>query len=155
MQVDENKVGRFTSALEKMLMKMQEVDNTCVELTKDISKREFSIIVFVGKQDEVIMRDIAEYLNIPMSTCTGIVDKLVEKGHLARFHSDEDRRIIKVTLSQAGKTSFHLLETTLFNMGNTMLNDLTPSEQDNLIILLEKVTLNLDQYVPAAANTLD
>ncbi len=150
MEVDENKVGRFTSALEKMLMKMQEVDNTCVELTKDISKRDFSIIVFVGKQEEVIMRDIAEYLNIPMSTCTGIVDKLVEKGHLARFHSNEDRRIIKVTLSRVGKNSFQLLESTLFNMGNTMLGDLTSSEQENLIMLLEKVTQNLDQYVPAA-----
>lgn len=148
MAVDENKVGRFTSALEKMLMKMQEVDNSCVELTKDISKRDFSIIVFVGKQEEVIMRDIAEYLNIPMSTCTGIVDKLVEKGHLARFHSNEDRRIIKVTLSKFGKTSFQLLESSLFNMSTTMLGDLNQKEQDELIKLLEKVTSNLDQHVP-------
>ncbi|MEP1093694.1 MAG: MarR family transcriptional regulator [Cyclobacteriaceae bacterium] len=148
MAVDENKVGRFTLALEKMLMKMQEVDNSCVELTKDISKRDFSIIVFVGKQEEVIMRDIAEYLNIPMSTCTGIVDKLVEKGHLARFHSDEDRRIIKVTLSKFGRASFQLLESSLFNMGTMMLGDLKQKEQEELIKLLEKVTINLDQHVP-------
>ncbi len=154
MSVEENKVVRFTCALEMMLMKMQEVDNTCVELTKDISKRDFSIIVFVGKQEEVIMRDIAEYLNVPMSTCTGIVDKLVEKGHLVRFHSEEDRRIIKVTLSEVGKTSFHLMKSTLFNMGNTMLSDLNKSEQENLITLLEKVTLNLDQYVPEAAESV-
>lgn len=148
MRAEENKVGRFTSALETMLMKMQEVDNFCVELTKDISKRDFSIIVFVGKQEEVIMRDIAQFLNIPMSTCTGIVDKLVEKGHLRRFHSDEDRRIIKVSLSKSGKNSFHLMETSLYNLGSTMLSDLTAKEQESLIALLEKVTLNLDQHTP-------
>lgn len=150
MRVDENKIGRFTSALERMLMKMQEVDNFCVELTKDISKRDFSIIVFVGKNDEVIMRDIAQFLNIPMSTCTGIVDKLVEKGHLRRFHSEKDRRIIKVSLSKSGKKSFHLMESGLYNLGNTMLSDLSAKEQENLISLLEKVTLNLDSHTPTA-----
>lgn len=152
MGTTEAMIGRFTATLEKMLMKMQEVDNVCVELAKDISKRDFSIIVFVGKNEEVIMRDIAEYLNIPMSTCTGIVDKLVEKGHLARFHSNEDRRIIKVSLSKAGKASFRLMESGLFNLGNTMLSDLTKEEQENLISLLEKVTINLDQHTPMAMN---
>lgn len=147
MSVDRNKVERFTNALEKMLMKMQEVDNFCVELTKDISKRDFSIIVYVGKSNEVIMRDIAEYLNTPMSTTTGIVDKLVDKGYITRFHSQEDRRIIKVKLSKFGKDSFDLLETSLFNMSNTMLSDLAPQERTSLISLLEKVTQNLENHL--------
>jgi len=154
MAVVENKISRFTSALEKMLMKMQEVDNSCVELTKDISKRDFSIIVLVGKREEVIMREIAEFLNIPMSTCTGVVDKLVDKGHLVRFHSDEDRRIIKVSLSKSGRNSFHLLESGLFKLGNTMLGDLSASEQENLIGLLEKVAANLDKHTPVGISQI-
>ena len=146
--VEEEKIERFTSALEMMMMKMQEVDNTCVELTKDISKRDFSIIVFVGKQEEVIMRDIANFLNIPVSTTTGIVDKLVENGYLSRYHSSEDRRIIKVGLSTQGKNSFNLLQTSLFNMGNTVLGDLTNEEREQFIGLLEKVTKNLEKHVP-------
>lgn len=150
MRVEEEKIIRFTCALEKMLMKMQEVDNTCVELTKDITKREFSIITYIGKTGEVIMRDISEFLNVPMSTTTGIVDKLVDKGYLTRVHSEKDRRIVMVTLSKFGKESFELLQSTLFNMGDTMLSDLTIEEQTNLIYLLEKVTLNLDNYTPSA-----
>jgi DNA-binding MarR family transcriptional regulator len=131
-----------------MMMKMQEVDNTCVELTKDISKRDFSIIVFLGKNQQVIMREIAEFLQVPLSTTTGIVDKLVESGYLSRFHSNEDRRIIKVGLSSSGKKSFNLLQTSLHNMGKTVLGDLTPTERDQFIGLLGKVTGNLQKHVP-------
>ena len=133
---------------------MQEVDNTCVELTKDISKRDFSIIVFIGKTGEVIMRDISEFLNVPMSTTTGIIDKLVEKGYLTRLHSEKDRRIIKVKLSKFGKDSFELLESTLYNMGETMLSGLNSDEQTSFINLLEKVTANLGNYTPAVAQKI-
>ncbi|MFY0654783.1 MAG: MarR family transcriptional regulator [Cyclobacteriaceae bacterium] len=146
--VEEEKIVRFTEALEMMMMKMQEVDNTCIEVTKDISKRDFSIIVFVGKKEEVIMREIAEYLQIPVSTTTGIVDKLVENGYLSRFHSSTDRRIIKVELSSSGKKSFNLLKTSLYNMANTVLGDLTIEEREQFIGLLEKVTVNLEKHVP-------
>jgi len=81
----EQKIQRFTTALEMMFLQMQEVDNTCMEVSKDISKREFSLIVFVGKQQQVIMRDIADFLAVPMSTTTGIVDKMVEKGYIAQL----------------------------------------------------------------------
>ena len=146
--VEEVDIERFTGALETMMMKMQEVDNTCVELTKDISKRDFSIIVFIGKNQEVIMREIAEFLQVPLSTTTGIVDKLVESGYLSRFHSNEDRRIIKVGLSSSGKKSFNLLQTSLHNMGKTVLGDLTSSERDQFIGLLDKVTGNLQKHIP-------
>lgn len=146
--VEEDKISRFTAALETMMMKMQEVDNTCVELTKHISKRDFSIIVFVGKNEEVIMRDIAEFLNIPVSTTTGIVDKLVENGYLSRYHSNTDRRIIQVGLSTSGKKSFNLLQTSLHNMAKTVLGDLSTDEREQFIGLLEKVTCNLEKHVP-------
>lgn len=146
--VEEVDIERFTGALETMMMKMQEVDNTCVELTKDISKRDFSIIVFLGKNQEVIMREIAEFLQVPLSTTTGIVDKLVESGYLSRVHSNEDRRIIKVGLSSSGKKSFNLLQTSLYNMGKTVLSDLTASERDQFIVLLDKVTGNLQKHIP-------
>ncbi len=141
----EQKISRFTTALEMMFLQMQEVDNTCMEVTKDISKREFSLIVFVGKQQQVIMRDIADFLAVPMSTTTGIVDKMVEKGYIARYHSDQDRRIIKVELSKFGKETFELMERTMFRMGDAMLGDLSDKEQNLLVSLLEKVTFNLQK----------
>ena len=121
---------------------------TTLELDVVISKDQkvvISLIVFVGKQQQVIMRDIADFLSVPMSTTTGIVDKLVDKGYIARYHSDQDRRIIKVELSKFGKETFELMETTLFRMSDAMLGDLSDKEQNQLVKLLEKVTTNLQE----------
>ncbi|MEO9967100.1 MAG: MarR family transcriptional regulator [Reichenbachiella sp.] len=146
----DDKIEKFTHCLEALMMKMQEADNTCIELTKDISKRDFAVLIFVGKNEDVIMRDIATFLGIPVSTTTGVIDKLVEKGFLKRYHSKEDRRTIKIGLSKFGQDSFNLLQSTLHHMGGAMLSGLNSKEQADLIYLLEKVTSNLVNYVPTA-----
>lgn len=147
--IDE-KICKFTQCLEALLMRMQEADNTCVEITKDITKRDFAVLTFVGKNHDVIMRDIAGYLGIPVSTTTGVIDKLVEKGYLKRYHSKEDRRTIKIGLSKFGQDAFNLLQSTLHHMGGAMLSGLSDKEQKDLIHLLEKVSVNLGNYVPTA-----
>ena len=146
----DNQICQFTHCLEALMMKMQEADNTCIELSKDISKRDFAVLTYVGKNHDVIMRDIAAYLGIPVSTTTGVIDKLVEKGYLKRYHSKEDRRTIKIGLSKFGQDSFNLLQSTLHHMGGAMLSGLNDSEQSKLIELLGKITSNLVNYVPTA-----
>ncbi|SMD39020.1 DNA-binding transcriptional regulator, MarR family [Reichenbachiella faecimaris] len=146
----DDKICKFTDCLEALMMKMQEADNTCVELSKDISKRDFAVLIFVGKNHDVIMRDIAMYLGIPVSTTTGVIDKLVEKGYLKRYHSKEDRRTIKIGLSKFGLDSYNLLQSTLHHMGGAMLAGLSEKEQTELIHLMERVAANLVNYVPTA-----
>jgi len=145
----EEKVQRLIEAFQKVILKMQEVDNTCLTLTQDISKQDLALISFIGRKGEVIMRDIADYLEVPLSTGTGIVDKLVDKGYLKRHHSDEDRRIVKVGCSQYGTETCELVHQMVFKMGNTILNDMSDQDQEDLIILLEKVTTNLKKHVTA------
>ena len=36
-------------------------------------------MLFVDRYEEIIMSRIAEYINVPMSTATGIVERLVKK----------------------------------------------------------------------------
>ena len=149
MIIPDDKVNRFSLALQKMLLKMQEVDNSCLEVSKDLSKREFTLIIFIGKTGNTIMRDVADFLQVPVSTATGIVDKLVERKYLKRIHSDEDRRIVQVCLDKQGKAAFDLLQRQMFKMCHRILTDLTTNDQDCFIDILDKISSNLDQHVPA------
>ncbi len=143
-----NNVNRLGQSLEKLLLKMQEVDNTCVELTKDISKQDLSLIGNIGIKGEVIMREIAEYLETPLSTATWIVDKLVAKRYLKRYNSIEDRRIVKVGLTNKGQKTYELFQRQKMLMGERILKDLSLKDQSNLISLLEKITQNLNAHTP-------
>jgi DNA-binding MarR family transcriptional regulator len=148
MLIDNTKIERFSTAIQNMMLMMQQVDNSCLEVTKDLSKKEFGLVVFVGKMQRVIMRDIADFLNVPVSTTTGIVDKLVDNGYLKRSHSLTDRRIIEVELSKSGCKTYDFLYTSMFELCNKMLSDLEGNEPDKLIGLLEKVTSNLSKHTP-------
>ena len=79
MKVDAGNINRLGLAFEKLLLKLEEVDNFCMELSKDITKADLSLIGYVGRENEVIMRQVAEFCEVPLSTATWTVDKLVDK----------------------------------------------------------------------------
>ena len=140
---------RLIEAMGRMIVMMQEIDDTCVRMSEDISKKELLIVSFVGDNESVIMREIAEYMHIPVSTTTGIVDKLVQKGYLSRQFSPSDRRSISIVLNELGQQTHKLMDCMKNEMANKIIDDLKEQEANDLIGLLEKVTNNLNKYVPA------
>ena len=136
-------VKRFTNAMEDLLMKMQEVDNSCMEVTEDISKRDFSLVIMLGKSGNLTMSEISEFLQIPMSTATNVVDKLVSKDYLARYHGQEDRRTVKVGLSKNGEVMFRLLETTMYNFGQAILSGFSEEEKEQFIGFMQRAKQNV------------
>lgn len=139
---------RLIEAMGRLIMMMQEVDDTCLRLSEDISKKDLMIVTFVGDNEKVIMREIAEYMDIPVSTTTGLVDKLVQKGYLQRQFSPTDRRSISIVLDVIGKNIHEMMTNMKNEMATKIIDDLKVSEADNFIQMLEKVTSNLHKYVP-------
>ena len=137
--VDKNDIDTFFNSFEKLTFKLQEVDNFCVDLTKDISKQGLSLVGFVGDRDTVIMRDIAEFLDVPFSTATGIVDKLVDLKYLTRFNSSEDRRTVLVRLDKKGNELCRIFNCKKFELGERVLSQLDENERKTFIHLMDKV----------------
>jgi len=148
MKVNEQNIARLAAAFERLILKLEEVDDFCVELTQDITKSELALIGYIGREQEVIMRQVATYCEVPLSTATWTVDKLVEKNYLKRVNSKEDRRIVKVSLTKKGNDLFELFQSKKFEMGQRMLSDLSQKRQLEFIQLLEEVTENLQAHVP-------
>ncbi|MEM7552067.1 MAG: MarR family transcriptional regulator [Bacteroidota bacterium] len=141
LKKDDELLVRFSDSFERLIVKMQEVDSFCVDMTKDISKQDLSLIGFVGKRDRLIMRDIAEFLEVPFSTATGIVDKLVQKGYLLRFNSEEDRRTVWVGLTEKlGKETYEFFSMKKMEMSQRIMSLLTSKEQEQFLDIMEKVT---------------
>ncbi|TRX60777.1 winged helix DNA-binding protein [Fulvivirga sp. M361] len=141
--VSTNEINAFFESFERLMLKLQEVDNWCVDLTQDISKQGLSLVGFVGEKETVIMRDIAEFLAVPFSTATGIVDKLVEINYLERFNSAEDRRIVLVKLGDKGHELNKLFITKKCELGELVLCQLNKEERKSFIQLMDKVKLGL------------
>ena len=91
-----------------------------------------------GKQDPSI-KDISEELNFPMSTLTGIFNKLVAKELVARDRCREDRRVVRVKLTEHGKKATALKQTNSRQFAIDILRKLSEQEQDQLLNLLKKI----------------
>lgn len=134
MEADSKMVQRFIMALEDMIMQMQQIDNSCMDAYQDVSKREFALLVTLGRSGTMIMREVATYLRVPMSTATGIVDKLIAKNYLIRTYSPEDRRVIMVDLSKEGQAIFQSLQVRMLDFGKQMLEVFSEEQEKNTFV---------------------
>ncbi len=134
------------TAMQNMFGAMQEKVSECSVLCGGLDKKELSILEFIGNSQDIIMRDIADFLKASVSTVTGIVDKLVNKELVLRHYSQEDRRIINIALSTQGDEMFKLYKAAKRKMGSAILSALDEPEQDKLIELFEKVTADISKH---------
>jgi DNA-binding MarR family transcriptional regulator len=69
-----------------------------------ITLPQFLILNFLDKEGESNMTHLAQFLNVSTPAATGIVDRLVKYGYIARVFDPEDRRIIKIRLTPKGSS---------------------------------------------------
>ena len=53
------------------------------------------------------MKDVADMLRIAGPSATVIIDRLVEKGELKRAEDPDDRRIVRICITESGKKTLH------------------------------------------------
>ena len=107
-----------------------------------LAPQELKIIEFLGERSPRIMRELCEAMSLPLSTGTGVVDKLVEKGLVLRDRLPEDRRVVAIELSSLGKEVFLELLRQHLAISQAMLEALTAEEQEMLVMLMRKVVRN-------------
>ena len=90
------------------------------------------------------MGEISKALDVPLSTATRIVDGLVENGYAERVNDPDDRRIVRVTLTDDGRMLYGAMYDYVRERINEVLGRLDGDERTQLFTLLRKVADNLD-----------
>lgn len=139
MKVQEENTEKFSEALMRLAQAFKNETESCSKMCGGLSEKELSIMVFVGKNKNVKMSDIADNISAPMSTLTSIVDKLVDKKLLTRDHSGEDRRVINVSLSATGKNTYSKITCKRKDLAETILLGLNEKDQALLIKYIQKL----------------
>ena len=149
MTFSSEKAKELALAVQDMMVAMKEVDETCAHLLEHISVRELHLVSYVGDHGQVTMSTIAEFLNIPLSTATSIVDRLVENRILQRGVSPTDRRKVLILLDQEGQAAFDLFLQMRIGMSDRMMAMLSTEEVDQFIILIHKINEGMKNLAEA------
>lgn len=74
------------------------------------------------------MGELARSLGVRMSTATGLVDRLIQRGLVEREASQEDRRVILVRLSGRGRRAHHAIQRKVRSRMAAATQDLSAAE---------------------------
>jgi len=97
------------------------------------------------KNGVLTMGELSGALSVPFSKATRIVDSLVADGYLKRLHDPDDRRVIKVALTDKGSRLHRTIENFTGEHVQEILAGLTHEEQEILFVLIRKVVSALEK----------
>jgi len=96
-----DKVSEIFSDMVNMAMKIEDRTRKATS-AGDLSVAEMRTLDAVGLRESKSMSQVAQYLNVSMGTLTTSISRLVKKGYVERFRIPEDRRVVKIRLTDSG-----------------------------------------------------
>ena len=106
---------------------------------KDISVNDMHIIDAVGIQQQKNMSTVARTLGVTVGTLTIAVNNLVKKGYIQRMRSQEDRRVVLISLTEKGEKAYRHHQNFHEKMVLAVLKDLNVEETESLTRDLTKL----------------
>jgi len=123
-----NEIGRLMHAL-------TETQEVPLELTHN----QFMSAVYLLRLKTATMTEISDASGISASAMTGIIDRLIEKGIAVRERDTDDRRVVKIMLSQKGNDMIGQIAKTIRSKMVALLEKMVPEDRTNLINVFERI----------------
>ena len=114
------------------------------QMTEKLTQHDLTVAQFLSmealsdKGSECSMSELADRVHQSSATMTGIIDRLVEKGWVARRRSEEDRRAVYVNLTPSGHNLLRRVMAERQQLILTTLQKMSPDEVEQFINLLHR-----------------
>ena len=89
---------RSINTIEEQAMRTEEY--------KDVTTNDMHVIEAIGTGAPKNMTTVARILSVTTGTLTISANSLVKKGYVQRVRSEEDRRVVLVSLTEKGKRAY-------------------------------------------------
>lgn len=140
--------------LNELLVKLFRNINTIEEQAirteeyRDMTTNDMHVIEAIGTGAAKNMTSVAKTLAVTTGTLTISVNSLVKKGYVERVRSEEDRRVVLISLTAKGKKAFAHHKKFHEDMIRNVLEGLSDEEQ----VVLQKSLGNLVGYFQGIQN---
>jgi len=101
----------------------------------------------LSKSKDMILKDLAQSINLGESTVNGIIDRLEAKKYVTRTRSEQDRRKVYLVISPEGKNMLKKAPLPLENKVSNSLLQLPEAEQVSILSSLERITELIELHI--------
>ena len=113
---------------------------------RDISVNDMHILEAVGTEEPRSMSSVAKSLSVTVGTLTIAMNNLVKKGYVNRARSEEDRRVVLISLSEKGEKAYYHHKKYHDDMIQAIMTDLDETQMDALTQALNKLRAFFRKY---------
>lgn len=146
LQFEIKQTKAFSSAAEEALLNLQRTaDHIQIAFTRlfrefGITSQQYNVLrILRGAGEPLPILEIGDRMVTVVPAITGLIDRLEKQGLVRRTRSEEDRRVVSVTILGQGLKLLGDLDKPLAKLNKQLLDHMEEDELKNLITLLEKM----------------
>ena len=109
---------------------------------QNATTNDMHVMEAIGVEQPKNMTSVAKALSVTTGTLTISVNSLVKKGFVERVRSEEDRRVVLVSLTEKGKRVYRKHQ----QFHEVLVQSIVAQLNDEEKVVLEKVLTNLNKY---------
>ncbi len=94
----------------------------------------FHVMALLDEHEALPMSQLAEALDVAFPNATGIVNRMEERGLVTRSNDPADRRIVRVSLTDAGHALIGEMEAGRRERMSRLIAELDPEQQGRLLL---------------------
>lgn len=106
---------------------------------KNLTMNDMHVIEAIGTGSPKNMTSVAKSLSVTTGTLTIAINSLVKKEYVSRVRSEEDRRIVLISLTETGVKAFQQHQKFHEHMMDSIMAQLSPQESTVLATALTQV----------------
>lgn len=138
-QADVNEFGELLSVMIRSFAAFERSEIFC----RGVTMSQCSTLLGIGKHGTMTMNALSEWMSLATSTMTRIVDNLVRDGYLERTQDPQDRRVVRVSLTEKGGQLYQAIKE-IYHGYHRKIVECIPEEElhqvvESLTMLIEAI----------------
>lgn len=133
------------------------IDMRSRQLSKEVGLTGPQLLILqkVGKQPNVMVREIADDINLSSATVTSILDRMEARHLVERIRSTQDKRKVGVFLTEQGEKALSTAPLPLQEHFTNRFNALQEWEQSQMVATLQRIAAMMDAQDVDASPVLE
>lgn len=115
-------------------------DQVWQNMLLDCSKNELFILLLLYRQKEANMTQIADYINAPLNTATGIINRMEKRDLVIRERDHQDKRIVTIRMGEQGSVQMNAILSQFSRYAKKVVEAFTSQEMELLFRIFVKLS---------------
>ena len=134
MSTEKSETIKKITALQRELAKTMRRHAFKHWMTLSMSTSQMKSLMCIIENEKLSSKKLADMLDVTPANVTGVIDKLIEQGLVSRSESAQDRRVVFLEATEAGKKLIENLEQHASEQSSRMLSAMSEDELEHLYL---------------------